>query len=117
MAQVLLHSKDSEDKKQQINTTTLSMKSIVGTEKKAFNEISAAEANLEAVQKNTADLTRRLTNVIRNLLLATEKMAALEMQIYISKNRYNAYQNIINNIDAKYAEIPDSWLNARGGRL
>ena len=46
MAQVILHTEDDKSVKEQINTTTLALKSIVGHEKKKFNDLSNYEKNL-----------------------------------------------------------------------
>ena len=39
MAQVILHTNDDKSVKEQINTTTLALKSIVGHEKQKFNDL------------------------------------------------------------------------------
>ena len=65
MSQILLHAKDNESKSQQINTTTLSLKSIVGNEKKNFDKLSKYEDSLENAQKNTNAIIKREGNTIK----------------------------------------------------
>ena len=61
MAQVILHTNDDKSVKEQINTTTLALKSIVGHEKQRFNDLSNYEKNLLYVQQNTLDIIRTIS--------------------------------------------------------
>lgn len=117
MSQVVLHTQDNEKTSQQINTTTLSLKSIVGNEKKHFNSLTQYEDNLLYVQKNTINIIRRLTNIINNLYKACDILIGLQSAIYVSDNRVNALNTYGSNIEYYYSQIPDSFFDIRGGRL
>lgn len=92
---ILLHAKDNESDKQQVNTTTLSLKSIVGHEKEEFNKLSKQESSLSNSQKETLEIIRRLTNVINNLYRAAEEMCKLYSRIYLVRNKMYDYYHLI----------------------
>ena len=117
MAQVILHTEDDKSLKEQINTTTLALKSIVGHEKQRFNELAAYENNLMYVQENTLDIIRRLSNVINNIYAATEILIGLQTAIYATKSKKAKLDEIMRNPEKVYSEIPDSFFDERGGRL
>lgn len=117
MAQVILHTEDDKSVKEQINTTTLALKSIVGHEKQRFNELTAYETNLSYVQKNTLDIIRRLSNVINNIYAATEILIGLQTAIYATKSKKSKLDEIMRNPEQEYDKIPDSFFENRGGRL
>lgn len=117
MAQVILHTEDGKPVKEQINTTTLALKSIVGHEKQKFNELTAYENNLYFVQENTLDIIRRLSNVINNIYAATEILIGLQTAIYATKSKKAKLDEIMANPEQEYSEIPDSFFEERGGRL
>ena len=111
MSQILLHAKDNESKNQQINTTTLSLKSIVGNEKKNFEKLSKYEDSLENAQKNTNAIIKRLTNVLNNLYKAADEMVKVYSKIYLVRNKMDDYNNLLEdwnyvpcgqNCDASY---------------
>ena len=95
MSQILLHAKDNESKVQQVNTTTLSLKSIVGNEKKNFDRVSKFEKSLEASQKNTNALIKRLTNVLNNLYQAADEMVKVYSKIYLVRNKISDYNHLL----------------------
>lgn len=117
MAQVILHTEDEKSIKEQINTTTLALKSIVGHEKQKFNELAAYENNLYFVQENTLDIIRRLSNVINNIYAATEILIGLQTAIYATKSKKDQLDEIMRNPEQEYNKIPDSFFDERGGRL
>lgn len=117
MAQVILHTEDDKSVREQINTTTLALKSIVGHEKQRFNELTAYESNLYYVQENTLDIIRRLRNVINNIYAATEILIGLQTAIYATKSKKAKLDEIMRDPEQEYSEIPDSFFDDRGGRL
>ena len=117
MAQVILHTEDDKSVKDQINTTTLALKSIVGHEKQKFNDLSAYEKNLLYVQKNTLDIIKRLTNIVNNIYAATEILVGLQTAIYATKSKKADLDRIMKNPEQEYNKIPDSFFTDRGGRL
>lgn len=117
MTQVILHTEDDKSVKDQINTTTLALKSIVGHEKQKFNDLSAYEKNLLYVQKNTLDIIKRLTNIINNFYAATEILIGLQTAIYATKSKKADLDRIMKNPEQEYSKIPDSFFTERGGRL
>lgn len=117
MAQVILHTEDGKPVREQINTTTLALKSIVGHEKQKFNELTAYENNLYYVQENTLDIIRRLSNVINNIYAATEILIGLQTAIYATKGKKAKLNEIMKNPEQEYNKIPESFFNDRGGRL
>lgn len=117
MAQVILHTNDNKSVKEQINTTTLALKSIVGHEKQKFNDLSNYEKNLLYVQKNTLDIIKRLTNIINNIYAAAEILVGLQTAIYATKSKKADLDRIMKNPEQEYNKIPDSFFTDRGGRL
>ena len=117
MAQVILHTNDDKSVKDQINTTTLALKSIVGHEKQKFNDLSNYEKNLLYVQKNTLDIIKRLSNIINNIYAATDMLIGLQTAIYATKSKKDDLDRIMKNPEQEYNKIPDSFFTERGGRL
>lgn len=117
MAQVILHTEDDKSVKDQINTTTLALKSIVGHEKQKFNDLSVYEQNLLYVQKNTLDIIKRLTNIINDIYAVTEILIGLQTAIYATKSKKADLDRIMKNPEQEYSKIPDSFFAERGGRL
>lgn len=116
MSQVLMHSKDNETEKQQINTTTLALKSIVGKEKKDFSDAMNKTYSAKKNQEDTLNIIIRIQNVINNLSVATEKLIGLETIVYMALNQSSFQNEIMSRAEELYAQIPDSYFEGRGGR-
>ena len=102
MSQIILHRQDNESEKDQIATTTLDLKSIVGREKTEFNSITGIENNLEYVQELTLNNVKQLTIAINNLTKAVDLLIGIETSLYKLDAAHNAELSNISNCPRTY---------------
>ena len=95
MSQVVLHAKDNESIEQQINTLTLSLKSIVGREKTAFDKVNKLYDEAKDKQDVTLAYINRLYYILDNLYYVAYKLIQIQELIYLHRNKINDFNNIV----------------------